>query len=340
MSKSLGNIIDPLDVIAEYGADAMRLSLVIGSTPGNDTRLSKEKILSYRNFVNKLWNMGRYITTAVPKESLAWDIAVSEKKSEADIWILNNLARTKNEVTKNLESYNISLAAEMLRDFTWNEVADWYIEIHKIEKNDTVLVAVFNELLKLWHPFMPFVTEALYQSLYPNEKLPLMVQSWTEAVDIKEANSSFQNTIGLITKIRNVRALYHIAPNEKPWLTIVDPEKTFESLIPLIERLGRIEEITLTESDEQPGETAKIMSGNIKAYIHLGGVIDIEKERARLLKEKEATEKYKIGIESRLNDPRFVEKAPQNILEQNQASLKEAEKKLMELDESLNNLAK
>jgi len=340
MSKSLGNIIDPLDVISEYGADAMRLSLVIGSTPGNDSRLSKEKILSYRNFVNKLWNMGRYITTAISSESLLWNVTLSEKKSDADLWILNRLGEVKKEVTKNLESYNISLAAEMLRDFTWNEYADWYIEIHKVEKNDTVLVAVFNELLRMWHPFMPFVTEALYQSLYPNEKLPLMVQSWTDAlIIVEEAPSSFQNIIDLITRIRNVRAIYHIDPKEKPWLTIVDKEKRSEQSVPLIKRLARLEEITLTDSLEQPDETARIMIGNTRAFLHLGGVIDIEKERVRISKEKEQLEKYKMGIERRLNDPHFTGKAPKEIIDQNTTSLEATEKKLQELEESLMDLS-
>src|SRR6185369_1847991 len=340
MSKSLGNIIDPLDVISEYGADAMRLSLVIGSTPGNDSRLSKEKILSYRNFVNKLWNMGRYITTAISSESLLWNVTLSEKKSDADLWILNRLGEVKKEVTKNLESYNISLAAEMLRDFTWNEYADWYIEIHKVEKNDTVLVAVFNELLRMWHPFMPFVTEALYQSLYPNEKLPLMVQSWTDAlIIVEEAPSSFQNIIDLITRIRNVRAIYHIDPKGKPWLTIVDKEKRSEQSVPLIKRLARLEEITLTDSLEQPDETARIMIGNTRAFLHLGGVIDIEKERVRISKEKEQLEKYKMGIERRLNDPHFTGKAPKEIIDQNTTSLEATEKKLQELEESLMDLS-
>lgn len=344
MSKSLGNIIDPLDVIAQYGADAMRLSLVIGSTPGNDTRLSNEKIVSYRNFVNKLWNMGRYVTTAVVPAALSWNVPgdfATREVSEADSWILGRLIDTKQEVTRHLESYNISLAAETLRDFTWNEVADWYIEIHKIEKNDTVLVTVFNELMKLWHPFMPFVTEALYQSFYPDHEKPLMVQSWmTENLPTEISPSSFQAIIDLITRIRNVRALYHIDPTEKPWLTIVDVEKKLASFIPLIKRLGRIEEVTLTDAEEQPEETARILSGNIKSFLHLGGVIDIEKERARLSKEKESAEKYITGIKARLNDPRFTSKAPQHIIEQNEASLKETEQKLAELEESIANLSK
>ncbi len=341
MSKSLGNIIDPLDVIAQYGADAMRLSLVIGSTPGNDTRLSKEKILSYRNFANKLWNIGRYVSSAVASEELQWSkkIPTNDSLSPADHWILSRLATTQREVTHHLENFNISLAAETLRDFTWNDVADWYVEIHKIEKNDAVLVTLWNELLKLWHPFMPFVTEALYQSLYPNEKNPLMAAPWSQVLELKTDTSAFQSVIELIQNIRNVRALYHVDPNVKPWLTIIGAKESWEPYIPVIERLGRIEEIIITDDATQPKETARIMSGEAAIYLHLSGFIDIEKERVRLTTEKASAEKYRLGIEKRLNDSSFVSKAPAHILEQNKASLLETTKKIDELTKCLSELA-
>lgn len=339
MSKSLGNIIDPLDVIAEYGADAMRLSLVIGSTPGNDTRLSKEKIVAYRNFANKLWNIGRYIGTAAAPENIQWPGKnTQEGNTPADQWILSRLNTTKSEVTRHLENFNISLAAETLRDFTWNELADWYIEIHKIEKNDAVLISVWNDLLKLWHPFMPFVTEALYQSLYPNEQKPLMVASWPPTDELKESIAPFQNIIELIQKIRNVRAIYHVDPSEKPWLTIIGEKVDWAPFVPLIERLARIEEIVITTDPAQPKETARIKSGNAAVYVHLSGFIDIEKERARLLKEKESAEKYQLGIKRRLADENFTSKAPAHILEQNRTSLAETEKKIIELEKYLEDL--
>lgn len=345
MSKSLGNIIDPLDVISEYGADAMRLSLVIGSTPGNDTRLSKEKIVSYRNFVNKLWNIGRYITTAAAPENIQWSGTSDQgAKTSADTWILSRLATVTNEVTHHLESFNISLAAETLRDFTWNEFADWYVEIHKIEKNDAVLISVWNGLLKLWHPFMPFVTEALYQSLYPKEKLPLMVTTWpsqssanTEAGRPK-ADTSFEAIIDLIQKIRNVRAVYHVDPSVKPWITIVGEKSAWEPSVPLIERLARIEEVVITTDATQPKETARIGSADTSVFIHLSGFIDITKERARLTTEKESAEKYLLGIKKRLDDVNFTSKAPAHILEQNRQSLTETEKKIAELHKYLTDL--
>lgn len=340
MSKSLGNVIDPLTVSEEYGADALRMALISGSTPGNDLKLSNEKIVAYRNFVNKLWNIGRYITTAAAPENVQWQqsMPTPESLSSADTWILSRLATTKNDITRHLASFNISLAAETLRDFTWNEFADWYIEIHKIEKHDAVLMTVWNDLLKLWHPFMPFVTEALFQSLYPNEKALLMVAPWPQTTEIKTV-TTFQNIIDLIQKIRNVRAIYHVDPTVKPWLTIVGEKGTWEPSVPLIERLARIEEVIIVTDPAQPKETARIGSGDTSVFVHLSGFIDIEKERARLTKEKESAEKYKLGIEKRLNDPNFTGKAPAHILEQNRASLTETEKKIAELNKYIIDLA-
>lgn len=334
MSKSLGNIIDPLDVIAEYGADAMRLSLVIGATPGNDTRLSKEKILSYRNFVNKLWNIGRYVSQATTSEPMSHE---HQEESPADRWILSRLAYVTKEVTHHLDHFNISLAAETLRDFTWGDYADWYVEIHKIEKNDAVLMSVWNDLLRLWHPFMPFVTEALYQSLYPNEKTLLMVSPWPVAKEVA-VDSTFQSIIELIQKIRNVRAVYHVDPSVKPWLTIMGEKTAWEPFVPLIERLARIEEVVITSDATQPAETARIQSGDASIYVHLSGFIDVEKERARLTKEKESAETFLQNLAKRLADPNFTERAPAHILEQNRTSLAETEKKIAELNKYLADL--
>ncbi len=348
MSKSKGNVISPIALLDEYGTDALRMSLVTGNAPGNNMPLSYKKVESFRNFANKLWNIGRYITTAAAPENIQWTNShpaeTQESLSPADQWILARLATTSSEVTRHLESYNISLAAETLRDFTWNEFADWYVEIHKIEKNDAVLISVWNDLLKLWHPFMPFVTEALYQSLYPKEKLPLMVTTWpsqssanTEAGRPK-ADTSFEAIIDLIQKIRNVRAVYHVDPSVKPWITIVGEKSAWEPSVPLIERLARIEEVVITTDATQPKETARIGSADTSVFIHLSGFIDITKEHARLTTEKESAEKYLLGIKKRLNDENFVSRAPAHILEQNRQSLAETEKKIAELHKYLTDL--
>ena len=292
-----------------------------------------DKVEVSRNLVNKLWNISRYILTS-SKASGNF-----EAKSEADRWILWRLNETIATVTELLEGFHFSLALEKLRIFTWNEFADWYVEIHKIEKNDGVLRHVLDTLLRLWHPFIPFVTEALFQSLYPNEKNPLMIATWPSTVPASKPDTMFQNIIDLIQKIRNVRAVYHVDPKEKPWLTIIGDKAAWEPFLPLIERLARIEEIVITENEIQPAETARIASGNTSVFLHLSGLIDVAKERARLTKEKESAEKYRLGIEKRLHDENFTTKAPAHILEQNHTSLTETTAKIAELDKYLDNLA-
>lgn len=341
MSKSKGNVISPVELIDQYGTDALRMALITGNAPGNNIPLSFKKVESFRNFANKLWNIGRYVATASAEENVQWGNATLENEtlSPADRWILSRLATTRAEVTRHLESFNVSLAAETLRDFTWNEYADWYVEIHKIEKHDTVLIAVWNDLLKLWHPFMPFVTEALFQSLYPNEKTLLMVAAWPKNEEKIETDTAFQAIIELIQKIRNVRAIYHVDPNEKPWLTIVGSKADWEPYVPLIERLARIEEVVITDDETQPKETARIGSGTTSVFVHLSGLIDIEQERIRLTKEKESAEKYKTSIEKRLGDENFTTKAPAHILEQNRSSLAETKQRIAELGKYLEALA-
>ena len=332
-SKSLGNGIDPLEVSKTYGTDALRIALLSDITPGNDSRFSMEKVEVARNLVNKLWNITRYILTSSEKTE------AFETKSAADTWILSRLNETRDAVTDHLDNYRFSLALETLRTFTWSEFADWYVEIHKIEKNDGVLRYVLDTLLHLWHPFLPFVTEALFQSLSPNEKTPLMVAPWPKTDEKKQkADTSFQGIIDLIQKIRNVRSVYHVDPKEKLWLTIIGDKVLWTPYLALIERLARIEEVIITDNPEQPAETARVMSGNISVFIHLSGFVDVKKEYARLTTEKEAAEKYRIGIEKRLNDENFVTKAPAHILEQNRTSLAEAEKKITELDRYLDSL--
>ncbi len=332
-SKSLGNGIDPLEVSARYGTDALRVALLSDITPGNDSRFSMDKVEGARNLVNKLWNITRYILTS-SEESSSY-----ESRSQADQWILTRLSETTSDVTKLFEGYQFSLALEKLRAFTWSEFADWYVEIHKIEKNDGVLRHVIGTLLRLWHPFMPFVTEALFQTLSPNEKTPLMVAPWPKTNTQAEADTSFQTIVDLIQRIRNVRAVYHVDPGEKPWLTIVGKKTDWEPSLPLIERLARIEEVIITEDQTQPAETARIISGDTSVFIHLTGLIDLDKERARLTQELESAKKYKVGIEKRLGDTNFVSRAPARILEQNQVSLAETGKKIEELSKYLSGLA-
>ncbi len=345
MSKSLGNTINPLDVADEFGADALRLSLIVGSTPGNDVKVGPEKFTASRNFVNKLWNMGRYIKSSVAPEFLEWDLVAKlpDHLSATDEWILDRLATVQNKVSHRLDVYDLSLAAEILRDFTWNEFADWYIEVHKIEKNDAVLITVYNQLLKLWHPFMPFVTESLRSSLYPNEDVLLATSPWQTPNMIRASSETsvekFITIVELIQRIRNVRAVYHIDPKEALSLTLVGDESVLAPFAPIIERLGRISEVIITEVAAQPKATASIALGELHAFVHLGDVIDVAAERSRLEKERVNLEKYIAGLETRLADTRFTEKAPAAVIEAQRTSLAEAKGRVAILTTSISELS-
>ncbi len=337
MSKSLGNTINPLDIADEFGADALRLALVMGSTPGNDVKVGREKITAMRNFVNKLWNMGRYVATT-ENITVPENLNVNDTKlSPADLWILHRLHDTHALVTNNLERYNLSLAAELLRDFTWNEFADWYVEIHKIEKNDTVLRFVFETLLKLWHPFTPFVTEVIAKEVGLQDKL-LMGTAWPQGENIPtdhETKESFDIIIRLIEKIRNVRSIYHIDPKETLTLTLIGEEKKLAPLVPIIQRLGRIDDVLLTSEAAQPSATASVVIGTLHGFVHLGDVIDIEKEKVRLMNEKTKLAQSITAFEQRLMDKNFRAKAPAEIIAAQEKTLTENTAKLATLTESI-----
>ena len=337
MSKSLGNVLDPLDIIPEYGADALRLALVLGSTPGNDIKIGTEKIKSSRNFTNKLWNIGRYVLT----QSQTTEDEL-QLHTPADHWILARLNSTIDEVTKHLETYNFSLAGELLRDFTWNEFADWYVEIHKIEKNNTLLRFIFESILKLWHPFMPFVTEALFQSTHPDEKKLLMIESWPNlkniAADLEQKNS-FEKIIEIVTKIRNIRSIYHIEPIRKVAVTILASETTsLENQRAIIQKLARVETLTISQENISPKSSAHFPVGDLKIFVHLEGVLDIETETTRLTKEKIGLEQYISRLDAKLANKNFVDQAPEVVVVGVREEYIYSQQKLTQIIEAIDSL--
>ncbi|MCA9364433.1 MAG: valine--tRNA ligase [Candidatus Moranbacteria bacterium] len=340
MSKSLGNVINPLDMNALYGTDAVRLSLVIGSTPGSDLRLGEEKIASFRNFTNKLWNIGRYVMHAVDSETFSQKISVDEigsvtdDLSDADRWILHKLSRTVSDVSLHIDAFRFSQAGEVLRDFTWNTFADWYVEVHKIEKNDYVLTFVFQTLLRLWHPFMPFVTETLWQSLLGTEHM-LMTEQYPNAKKFHSSfgsfeTFSFENTVALVSAIRNIRSTYRIAPSELLTVTIATNPNTVihNDIICRLGRIASVERIGL--NDSAPENSASFLSGDLKMHVHLSGVVDFDAERSRLDKEIASVEKYISGLSSRLSGP-FAQKAPAHVVAKERESLSDAQSRLSQL---------
>jgi valyl-tRNA synthetase len=328
MSKSLGNIINPLDMIEKYGADATRLSLVLGNTPGNDLKLSEEKIAGFRNFTNKLWNISRFILSKMDKVA---SVEKVEPKTLADRWILGRFSEVVEKVTKLQESYDLSLAGEILRDFTWSEFADWYLEIAKIEgEKDDILLYILERLLILWHPFMPFVTEEIYKSF---DKGLIMVAKWPKDVHFKlseEERKHFSNIQEIVTAIRNVRAQYKIAPKQAIEANLIGGA-AFEQDFAIIAELTKLCCIMADQTDKR--EAVTVAAGGVTIWMPISAVIDVPKERARLTKELESTEKYVKSVEAKLGNAEFVKNAPAEVIEKEKGKLEEAKKKLEALKE-------
>ncbi len=337
MSKSLGNIINPLDVIEKYGADALRLAFVSGSTPGNDTSLSDEKILAMRNFTNKLWNLARYVGTST--EPIEIQSREPVARTDADKNLLDKLHTIVRDTTRHLERYELSLATEKLRDFTWSDFADWYVEVHKIEKNDPLLRFAFNIILKLWHPFMPFVTEAIHQTYHFDQNEFLITAPWPTFPEthqeIADANR-FELVKSLIITIRNTRALYHIDPAEFMVVSAFGgSERTIRDNEAVFKRLARIETIHALETSVAPENSILVQAGLLQLFLHLDGVIDIEKEKLRLTKEQTDLEAYISRLTKRLSDSQFTSRAPKAIVTKEEASLQDAKIRLSALKEAI-----
>jgi valyl-tRNA synthetase len=357
MSKSLGNTLDPLDMIKKYGTDALRLSLVVGSAPGSDQNLSEEKIAGFRRFTNKLWNIARYIKTAQDLKFKTQSFGtIRNALTLSDNWILQKMGRLIKEVAHDLENYRFSQAGEKLREFTWNDFADWHLEISKIENNpakSVILDHILRDLLKLWHPFTPFVTEAIWKHL--GNKNLLMVEKWPTGEFYKTAGASradlanFELVKNIVEIVRSTRADYRIAPRKKIRV-IIDvknrPDYFGTATAPLLEsqrnlivslRTG-IESLKIASSGQKiKGAVCRSLAG-INIFIPLAGLIDKKKEIERCRKEKIALGNQIKNLKKTLSNKNFLKKAPRAIIEKQksaltktQAEFKTVTKQLMEL---------
>lgn len=336
MSKSLGNTIDPLTVSEEHGADALRMALMSGATPGNDMKLAGDKIVAMRNFTNKLWNIARYVGTM----SAGTDGQIVPK-SDADRDLMRKLEHVVADVTRHLDRYELSLATETLRSFTWDDFADWYVEVHKIEKNDALLRHAFDTILRLWHPFMPFVTEAIHQTLHIDRSEFLMIAKWPVFPSTHETiadENRFELVKDLIVKIRNIRSVYHIDPAVKMIVSARDgSERTIRDNEEVFKRLARVSEVRTADADI-PEHALLIQSGLLQAFLHLDGAINIEKEKARIGKELAETERYATSLEAKLANQSFTDRAPKELVEQTKTTLDTARAKTEELRTHLSSL--
>ncbi len=351
MSKSLDNVIDPLDVSKKFGTDAVRLALVIGGAPGADVRLGEEKIAGFRNFTNKLWNISRFVLTSV--SAVRREIKQPKANTLPDKWILYRLRDLIGAVEWQLKKFQFSSAGESLQQFTWNEFADWYLEITKIQMQDqklrasteSILLYVLEQLLKLWHPYMPFVTEAIWdewQNL--GGKKFLMIETWPKRLEHTSADASivedFELIQELVTTIRNFRSEHKIDPAKKPNTTIIayKKPKIFKESSEVIRYLARLGETELKETEKgfKPKEKMQvILAPNFKILMPVADIIDPAKEKTRLYKNKEWCETLIRGLEAKLSNPGFTDKAPKEVVEKNRQSLAEKKEALAKIESAL-----
>ena len=347
MSKSLGNGIDPLLVIDEYGADALRFTLATGNSPGNDMRFSDERVKASRNFANKLWNAARFVLMYLGEDykydGLPKDLAVEDK------WILSKLNTLAKEVTDNLDKFELGIAIQKLYDFIWDVFCDWYIEISKIrlqsgegaETAKAVLVYVLTDILKLLHPFMPFITEEIYQAL-PHDTESIMISEWVkydEALNFASDEAEMEKIMSAIRAIRNRRAEMNIPPSKKATVYVETAlENTFNMGAEFIKRLASTNEVNVSSDFSNLENTVTIITDDAKIYIPLGELVDFEAERKRLEKELAAAQDKLDFINKKLNNPGFVNKAPEKVVAQNKEDAAKLEEKIANLKNSIENL--
>ncbi len=334
MSKSLGNGIDPLEVIDKYGADALRLTLVTGNAPGNDMRFYWERVEASRNFANKIWNASRFIMMNMK------DVALKQPGKEdflaEDKWILSKVNRLAKEMTENMDKYELGIAVQKVYDFIWDEFCDWYIEMtkrrtyHREENQksaDTALWTlkeVLTKALQMLHPFMPFITEEIYCTLHLQEET-IMLTSWPEfkeKYNFEQEEMEVERCKELVKAVRNRRSEIDVPPSRKAAVYLVSekPEvrTVFDGLKDMYANLMGASEVTVQKDKEGIGEdTVSIVIPDAAVYIPLEDLVDMEKERERLTKEKERLTKELARSKGMLNNEKFLSKAPESkVLEE------------------------
>ena len=332
MSKSLGNGIDPLEVIGKYGADALRFSLAVGNSPGNDMRFYWEKVEAARNFANKIWNASRFVLMNIGEDAIE---PIDESKLDiADRWILAKLNDAIRECTADIEKYDLGLAAQKIYDFSWSELCDWYIEMAKprlygedeaVKKATvSVLVYVLENTLKLLHPFMPFITEEIYTNL-PGTDETIMLGPWPSVAyeGEKEKADMMNGVMDMIRSIRNVRAEMNVPPSVKAKINVLTKHPdAIRECSEYLKRLAYASDVEIVESKEDiPRDSVSAVCAVGEAFMPLAELIDVEKELARLTKEAEKNETEIRRAEGKLANKGFTEKAPAKVVEEERAKL-------------------
>ena len=355
MSKSLGNGIDPLEMAAQYGADALRFNLITGNSPGNDMRFYTERCEAMRNFANKIWNASRFLMMNLTIDRCE----LPDRLELEDKWILSRLNSVIPEVTENMERYELGVAAQKVYDFIWDSYCDWYIELTKTrlqgEDEDSklraqqVLCYVLTETLKLLHPFMPFITEEIWQAL-PHSGDYLMLQQWPQhraELDFPEEEKAMELIMDAIRGVRARRAEMNVPPSKKAQLTVSTLERAvFEQGIPFLKRLAYASDVTVEGVTDAGSDDAMTAQGMVTVTTHaarlfmpLAELVDLEKEKARIEKELKKNRAELDKLEAKLGNPGFVNKAPAHVVEAEQDRAEKLRALLAKLEESAASMA-
>lgn len=345
MSKSLGNGIDPLEIIAQYGADALRFALSTGNSPGNDMRFSDEKVESSRNFANKIWNAARFVLMNLPENEPAPHLP--DTLETEDKWVLSKYNTLVKSVTDNLDKFELGVAVQKLYDFIWDILCDWYIELVKVrlrEEGETaanaraVLVYVMSNTLKLLHPFMPFITEEIWQTL-PHVGESIMISAWPEydpALDFSADEAEMERVMEAIRAIRNRRAQMNVPPSKKAKVIVETAyQDTFANGAKYIERLASASEVEVAAQVDAPEGAVSIVTADAKIFIPLDQLVDLKAELARLNKERDAALKQAAGIEAKLANENFVTRAPEHVVQTQRDNLARLKDQIAKLEESI-----
>ena len=356
MSKSLGNGIDPLEVIDKYGADALRLTLMTGNAPGNDMRFYWERVEASRNFANKVWNASRFIMMNLEKAEVPQEIDLNALTG-ADKWILSKVNKLAEEVTENMDKYELGIAVQKVYDFIWEEFCDWYIEMVKprlYNEEDTTKAAalwtlktVLGNALKLLHPYMPFITEEIYCTLRPEEE-SIMIASWPERKaewDFEADEEAVEIIKEAVRSIRNVRTGMNVPPSKKAKVFVVSEDEaireTFENGKVFFGTLGYASEVVV-QADKAGIDEDAVSAVTSKAVIYMpfAELVDIEKEVERIHKEEEKLNKELARVKGMLSNERFVSKAPESKVAEEKAKLEKYTNMMEQVKERLKQLEK
>ena len=345
MSKSLGNGIDPLEMIDQYGCDALRMNMVTSNSPGNDMRFYVERCEAMRNFANKLWNASRYVMMNLGENFVP---GLPENLEIADKWVLSKLNTLISEVTENMEHYELGIAVQKIYDFIWDTYCDWYIELTKArlyseeaDRKQTalqVLVYVLDQTLRLLHPFMPYITEEIWQSL-PHEGKALIVAKWpvtSEALSFKEEEAHMESVMNAIRAIRNRRAEMNVPPSKKATLYVLTSKpQIFTEGEGFIQRLAYADRVELLEAEPANLDgMVTCATADAKLFIPMGQLVDIAKELERITKELDKARKNLASIQGKLSNEKFTARAPEAVVNAEREKAKKAADLIASLEES------